>query len=320
MNLVKLKCSHLIKTGKNLENYNYILISAARNEAQYIEKTINSVINQTVLPLKWLIVNDGSSDDTEKIVNEYSSKYDFIELVNWQGNPNRSFGSKARAINWGYSKLKHLNFDYVGILDADVSFQYNYYQKVLDEFKRTPQLGIAGGILFDRHDHGFVPQYTQTNWSVSGPIQMFKRKCFEDIEGYYPLKHGGIDAVAEVMARMKGWKVQAFENLHVFHHRRTGGVSGSKFRTSFKNGYKEYAFGTHPLFQFVKCIYRMKESPLIIGGIIRMAGFFWAFIKREPYTLPEDVTKYLKHEQVKRLKRIFSQKQAAYNNIFLVIK
>jgi biofilm PGA synthesis N-glycosyltransferase PgaC len=282
----------------------YILLTAARNEEAYIERTIQSVVNQKALPRRWVVVSDGSTDRTDEIVARYVADYAFLELLRTEPDPERNFGSKTYALRAGYEQVKGLAYDYIGILDADVSFEPDYYERVMERFEACPELGLAGGILYDERNGGYIVQNTQTEWSVSGPIQMFRRACYEEIGGYRPLQRGGIDAVAEVMARMHGWKVQGFADLKVMHHRRTGSEKGNLLVTGFRDGIKEYAFGSHFLFEAAKCLYRIRAKPFLLGSVARMAGYCWASLKREPQPLPRDVIAFTKQEQVRRLRAL----------------
>jgi len=129
-----------------MNEFLYVLITATKNEEAYIEKMIQSAIAQTILPKKWVIVSDGSKDRTEEIVNQYAAQYEFIDLLRADADPQRNFGSKARAIAAGYERVKSIYHDYVGILDADVSFSPTYYESIMQKFEQNPRLGIAGGI------------------------------------------------------------------------------------------------------------------------------------------------------------------------------
>jgi len=280
--------------------FSYILITAAKNEETYIEKTIQSVIAQTAPPQKWVIVSDGSTDRTEEIVSQYAAKYDFIKLVSADAEAKRNFGSKVRAIAAAYERVKSIYHDYVGILDADVSFSPTYYESIMQKFEKNPKLGIAGGILFDRHKEKYVKQRTSTNWSVSGPIQMFRRECYEQIGGYVPVR-GGVDAVAEVMARMKGWEVRAFPEITVFHHRPTGAEKGSKWVICFNQGLEDYLLGYHFAFFVARCIARVIERPYLLGSLVMLCGYCWFWIRRTKRQVPSEFVQYLRREQLKRL-------------------
>jgi glycosyltransferase involved in cell wall biosynthesis len=288
----------------------YILITAARNEAAHIELTIRSVTAQTCLPEYWLIVSDGSMDDTDRIVAEAARRYPFVGLLRVDAAAERNFGSKAAAINAGYEKIKSRPHDFVGVLDADVSFKPDYYEEVMARFHQDPKLGIAGGVLTDMVDGRAVPQVTNPKWSVSGPVQMFRKEYFCDSGGYLPLR-GGIDAAAEVMARMRGWHVQAFPELEVLHHRQTGRENHSRLGVFFHRGLEDYRLGYYPLFFLARSIRRFGERPFVIGGLIMLCGFIWAAVTRQPKKVPPDFIRFLRQEQMERLRGCLGLKGGA---------
>ncbi len=285
----------------------YVLITAAKNEQEYIERTIRAVISQTVSPQKWVIVNDGSTDRTEEIIKRYAKKYEFIQLLQVSENRQRDFCSKVYALHAGYEQLRNEEYEFVGNLDADVSFDAQYYDKILEHFLKNPKLGIAGGIIWELLDDRFVSQNISLN-SVAGAIQLFRRPCYEEIGGYKPLKFGGEDAITEVLARKNGWLVQTFPEIKVFHHRRVTIGKGNILTTRFRQGMRDYLLGYHPVFYAAMCFYRVIDQPYFFGSIFKMCGYFWAAIQRERRVVPADFIKYLRWEQVRRLRFVFSKK------------
>jgi len=283
----------------------YVLITPARNEEAYIEKTIKSVVSQTILPKKWIIVNDGSSDQTTDIVNEYTRQYDFIKLVNVSRRGERNFGAKVRAIQYGYEHLGNTDFNFIGNLDADVEFDATYYEKIFEKFYENPRLGIAGGIIVEYGGAKFMEQNTSTN-SVAGAVQFFRRQCYEGTNGYIPLELGGEDVVVEVMARKHGWKVQTFPELKVLHHRRVAAVNGKILRGRFRQGVMNYSLGYHPFFQFIRCLLRIKDKPYFVGSLMMLLGYFGASFLRYKRVVPGDFMQYLRSEQMSRLYSCFS--------------
>lgn len=281
----------------------YVLISPARNEAAYIEKTITSVINQTILPRKWVIVSDGSTDRTDHIVRQYLPGNPYIELLRLDSGPTRNFGSKVKAFNAGYSRVRDLEYQFIGNLDADVSFQPNYYERVLDKFRHNPRLGLAGGEIFEPYD-GKIHRYQSSPWHLSGAIHLFRHRCFEDIGGYLALEHGCIDAIAVIMTRMHGWEIEKDPGLEVLHHRRHGKAKGVLY-TKYNYGRLEYGIGRHPLYEWAKCINRLREKPYILASLARLCGYLTAGITRSAPVVPHDVAAYLRREDLDRLADMF---------------
>jgi len=290
-----------------MSKYYYVLITPARNEQAFIEKTIKSVISQTIIPRKWVIVNDNSIDNTCEIVHAYSTAYSFIQLVHGEKRIQRDFSSKVNAINTALNHLKHIQYEFIGNLDADISFEPFYYESILEKFQRNVKLGIAGGFIHENYNGEFKSRPNNSIRSVAGGIQMFRRKCYEAIGGFLPLEKGGEDWCAEVMARMKGWQVEAFPEIKVFHHRHSATANMVNLRRKFISGLMDFSLGSHPLFELLKCFRRVKEKPYLIGAILRMCGFMWAYCKREKQVVSSDFIKYLRKEQMYRVKSLFNR-------------
>ena len=279
----------------------YILITPAKNEEDYIEKTIKSVINQTIIPKKWIIVSDGSTDKTDEIIERYLLKYKFIELLKKKGDDVRNFGAKARSISLAYQEVRKLDFEYVGNLDADVSFNRDYYENILKEFNANPKLGIAGGLRYDLINNKFYKLECAPD-SVGGPFQLFRRECYEKIGGYKPLRFGGIDAVAETSARMMGWEVKHFPEYKVFHHRQTGSAHNNIIKQKFRAGLRNYSIGYHPLFQLLKLKSNVFLRPYFFGSLFLLSGYIWGAIKRYEMPISKEFKEYLRSEQLNKIR------------------
>jgi len=282
----------------------YVIITPAHNEAAFIEKTIQSMISQTVLPERWVVVNDGSADQTAEIVKRYADQHGFMRLVNQARDPERNFARKAIAFDRGLKEIQDLDFDFIGNVDADMSFEPDYFENILREFEADPRLGIGGGIVYTKYTDNFAT-YDTTLDSVGGKVQLFRRKCFEDIGGYRPLRYGGIDATAEIMARMKGWRVRKSLANKTFEHRPTGFAYGNAVTAMRCEGRRFHSLGYDPVFFMLRCIYRLRDYPYVIGSAAALFGYFWSKVCGQPIVLPADVVSYLRMEQRAKLKNLF---------------
>jgi glycosyltransferase involved in cell wall biosynthesis len=282
-------------------NSSYVLITSARNEESYIGSTIQAVISQTVLPARWVVVSDGSTDMTDDIVAGYASSHGFIHLVRQMPSETREFGSKVRAINRAYELLKDMEFSFIGNLDADVTFGSSYYESILNRFHENRRLGIAGGICLDTED-ATMNRHLMSRDEVRGAVQLFRRSCYEEIGGYLVLPMGGIDTVAQIMARMHGWEVRSFGDQQALHHRRTGTAGISIHKARFREGMKHYYLGYHPVFMAAKCAHRMIDPPYIAGSALMLAGYLWANLRGEDRRIPAQVIDYSRKCQVLRMK------------------
>ena len=281
----------------------YVIITPAHNEEAFIEETISSMVAQTVLPLCWVIVDDASTDRTGLIVKEATERFPFIKLLTLQREQGRNFARKAVAFSVGWNAIQDLDFQYIGNVDADMSFGPEYFHNILQYFADAPQLGIAGGIVYTRFTDKFVT-YDTTADSVGGKVQLFRRACFESVGGYMPLKDGGIDTAAEIMARMNGWIVRKSFKDHTFEHRRTSFAWGSPLKAKVREGRHFHSLGYDPRFYFMRCIYRIKEYPFVIGSMSALWGYVSRMISREPAALPAEVVNYLRKEQRAKLRRV----------------
>lgn len=263
------------------KTFQYVIITAAFNESNFIEETLESVIRQTVLPYKWIIVDDGSTDSTEEIIKKYSSQYDFIQYHFREKLEGQAyFASNVEAIMDGYQKILDLEYDFLAILDADITLPEIYYEKIINYFSSDENLGIASGI-YENLINGKLYEVLSDRRSTPKAIQVFRRNVFEEIGGFLPLPHGGEDTISCVMARMAGWKVWSFPDIKVVHRRPTGtGAFGNICVVRFNQGICEYNLAAHPLFFFIKINRRaFLESPYLLGGLARLCGYIWAFMR-----------------------------------------
>lgn len=279
----------------------YVLMSAARNEELYIEQTINSVLSQSLKPKRWVIVSDGSTDRTDEIVSYHAARNSFIELVRVEGKQERHFASKVAALRVAYSRLEDLEFDFIGNLDVDITLEPEYYAKLIKKFDANVRLGITGGLILNPGPPQFLDTRVNLD-SVRGPIQFFRRRCFEEIGGFVPLVLGGEDAVAETMARMKGWEVRTFPDVKGVHLRETG-TAGKTIKTArMLAGARDYCLGYHPLFFCLKTVHRCLERPYVLGGFLMLIGYWRAWMTKTPSPLSNDFVAYLRSEQISRMR------------------
>jgi len=283
----------------------YVLITAARNEEAFIEKTIQSVIAQTVLPKKWVIVSDGSTDRTDEIVQSYAKGREWIELIRMPERKERHFAGKAYAFNSGCERTKDSNYDVIGNLDADISFGEDFFEYLLDKFKNMPELGVAGTHYMEGNFHSFKDSYIDVH-HVNGQCQLFRRQCLEEVGGYLPVKDGGVDWIAVITARMKGWKTYSFDERTFTHHRAMGTANSNAFKAKFHYGKKDYFFGGHPLWQVCRAIFQMTNKPYVIGGLLFLSGYIWAWLIGVERPVSKELIEFYRHEQMERLKKLFS--------------
>jgi len=275
------------------------LVTPARNEAALVESTIQAVIAQTVRPVRWIIVSDGSTDGTDDIVKDYAETYDWVEYLRMPERRERHFGGKAIAFNAAYERLRNVNYDIIGNLDADITIEQDQFALLLEKFQQNPRLGVAGAPFRDGA-HLYDYRFTSIE-HVSGACQLFRRECFEDIGGYKPVQLGGVDLIAVTTARMKGWETRTFPDRVCTHHRKVGSAERGWLEIAFRGGMGDYRLGMHPLWEIVRTPYQLTKRPIIAGGYLRLLGFFWAMVSNKKKVIPADVEKFRRKEQINRL-------------------
>jgi biofilm PGA synthesis N-glycosyltransferase PgaC len=283
----------------------YVLITPARNEAEFIELTIQSVVAQTIRPARWVIVSDGSTDGTDEIVRKYAADNPWIELVRMPERRERHFAGKVDAFNAGYARVKDLKYEVIGSLDADITFDEEYFSFLLRKLVEDPALGLVGTPFREGPNPIYDYRFMSTE-HVSGACQLFRRECFEDVGGYVPVKGGSIDHIAVVSARMKGWKTRTFLEKVSQHHRTMGSAKHGVLMARFRSGQKDYAMGNHPLWELFRSAYQMTKSPFVIGGLMGLSGYVWATIRRTQRPVTQELVAFQRREQMQRLRRFIA--------------
>lgn len=282
------------------EALKYLLITPAKNEETFVELTIQSVLKQTVRPVRWLIVSDGSTDRTDQIVRDYASRYDWIELFQMPERGTRDFGGKVLCVNTGYARIENLPHDIVASLDADISLQPDHFEYLLGKFREDPQLGLAG-VPFAEAGVTYDYRFSSAD-HVSGACQVFRRECFNEIGRYTQVK-SGIDVVAVLSARMKGWRTRTFTERHCEHHRPMGvAIHRNKLAANFKLGQTQYCLGFHPVWQIFRSVYQITRRPYIIAGTALCLGYFWAMAKRVKRPISTELVAFQRRDQMRRLR------------------
>jgi glycosyltransferase involved in cell wall biosynthesis len=289
--------------------YSYVLITPARNEEACIENTILSVMSQTITPLKWVVVSDGSTDGTDDIIKRYAAQLPWLEFVRVSNERERHFAAKVECFNAGYARVIGLSYNFIGNLDADVTFDKEYYEVLLGKFYEFKELGVAGTPFVEGRKQVYDYGYTNIE-HVSGLSQLFRRECFEEIGGYKPIKGGGIDWVAVTTARMKGWKTRTFTDKVCYHHRRIGTASSGELGAWFKRGGKDYYLGNHPLWELFRAAYQMTKRPFGIAGAALFFGYVWGMVSRIERPVSTELIAFIRHEQMDRLGQLLRKAMA----------
>ena len=276
----------------------YVVITPVRDEENHMEATIEAVAGQTIRPTEWVIVDDGSSDRTGEIIDQYAAKFSWISVVH---RSNRGFrksgGGVVEAFYDGYNALHHDDWDFVVKLDGDLTFARTYFEKCFEHFERDLKLGVGGGEIY--HDVGGVQKLeANPKFHVRGATKIYRRDCWEAIGGL--LRAPGWDTIDEVKANMLGWKTYSFGELQLVHHRLTGTADGL-LRDRIKHGIACYVSGYDPLFVVASCVSRLIQKPYIAGSAAIFYGFIKGYWVRMPRVNDKQLIKYLRTQQLRRL-------------------
>lgn len=285
----------------------YALVTPARNEERFIRATLDAVCCQTILPIAWVIVDDGSLDRTADIAEEYAKRASWIEVVKRPQRIERSFAGKAEAFNAGFERLRDKQFDVIGSLDADVTFEPDYFEYLLKQLRSSCRLGVVGtGMIeagYDPLRESFFNEY-----DVFGACQLFRRECFDDVGRYTPVHGGGIDWIAVRTARMKGWQTRCFLEKSFYHHRPMGATETNILRARFDYGKKDYFLGNHPLWEGFRILFQLTTRPYVIGGVLLMAGYLYGVIARIDRPLSPELMRFHRNEQLRRLRGLLRER------------
>jgi poly-beta-1,6-N-acetyl-D-glucosamine synthase len=276
----------------------YVVITPVRDEEAHLHNTLECMLRQTILPAEWIIVNDGSTDSTASIIDEYAGRYSWIRSVHRQ---NRGFrkpgGGVVEAFNEGYQTLQAEDWDFIIKFDGDLSFDPDYFERCFRNFVDNPKLGIGGGTICYVVDG--VKEFEEAPaFHVRGATKIYRRSCWEAIGGFWPAP--GWDTMDEVKANSLGWNTMSFKDLHLVHHRPTGEADGF-WSGLVKYGRANYICGYHPLFMLGKIVRRLAVKPPVVGALALMYGYVTGYLKRIPQVDDPVAIAYLRRQQLNRL-------------------
>jgi biofilm PGA synthesis N-glycosyltransferase PgaC len=285
----------------------YVVISPVRNEEDYIQRTYESVVAQTVRPVQWIIVNDGSTDKTEAMVQAYAAEHAWIKLVTLT---DRGFYFPGTGVvnvfNAGLAAVSVAEWDFVVKLDVDLSFEPGYFEELLNRFEKNPKLGMASGVTFLESQGTWVMEPVMEDHPV-GPSKVYRRTCFEQIGGLKAVP--GWDLADLLAAQMAGWQTMCFRDLMVKHYRPTGTRRDGLWARSVLQGRFEYRHGYAFWYTVLKAVFHLFGSASVVASAGKIYGYIYAVFARDDYIFEEDMRKFLRAKQFHsffgRLKGVF---------------
>lgn len=285
-----------------------VIITPTRNEEKYIRTTIECMIKQTVLPIKWVIVNDGSTDKTGIIIQQYIEEFPFIEYVSLEDRGYRHPGKGVvEAFYEGYKKIEAFVFDIVAKFDSDLEFPPDTLEKICQSFKNDQYLGIVGGAIYEQvNNQGIFKKLYVPEGYVCGINKFYRKKCFEDIGGL--IFRAGWDGVDNIRANMKGWKTGEVKSLTIHHLKLTGTAHGEGLKKACeKYGDISYYMGGYIWYFILRMILRSIEARNPKVGYFMLQGYLNSFMKKE-HREPEEFREFLKRKQLKHTAYLLTNK------------
>ncbi len=270
----------------------YVIVSPVKDEEQYVEFALQSVINQIIRPVLWILVDDGSKDRTSEVIKRYAESYSFIRLVHNSRAGDRKPGSAIiRAFNFGCQALGDRAYDLIVKLDCDISFESDYFQKLLIKFSGDERLGIASGVYLEMDQDGVWKEVAMPHYHAAGACKVIRLKCFKNIDGF--IVSAGWDTVDEIRAMTQGWKTSHFSDLQMHHHKPEGSGIGP-IRTSLMHGEIYYLTGGSILFFLLKVFHRIGARPYVLSAFALTCGYIRAVLKRKKLLVTKGEALYYK--------------------------
>ncbi len=278
----------------------YLVVTPARNEARFIERTLRSMLAQTVRPALWIIVDDGSTDETAAVVERYAAHCGWIRLLRLPSQrEQRAGGSKVvRAFNAGYALVGEERFDFIVKLDADLTLPPNYFAEVSRCFAEHPRVGLCGGYCVIEREGALVPESYTTD-HVRGAFKAYRRESFDAIGGL--LEVWSWDGLDEAALAWRGWELKVLP-LPVVHHRPTS-TEYNLFWHSWRTGREMYKERVDPLSLFIVAGVHLPRRPVLVGSLLFVVGYVWAWVRREPRVVNEDLARFIQQDRYDKVRR-----------------
>lgn len=277
---------------------NYYIVIPAHNEEAFITLTLESLISQTVLPKKVVIVNDNSTDKTAEIVTAFAKENPFITLVNKTSSAIHLPGSKViQAFHKGYETLDE-NYDVIVKLDADLILPNNYFETVLNIFEKDATVGMAGGFAYIEKNGEWILENLTDKDHIRGAFKAYRKDCFSQIGNLKPAM--GWDTVDELLSKFYGWKVVTDSSLIVKHLKPTGANYNKTAR--YKQGEAFYTLGYGFLITAIASakLAMMKKKPFLFLDYIK--GFWKAKSAETPLLVTNEQAKFIRNYRLKKMK------------------
>jgi biofilm PGA synthesis N-glycosyltransferase PgaC len=279
----------------------YAIISPVRDEQEHIGQTLDSVVSQTIRPRQWIIVDDGSNDQTPTIVSEYAKIFPWIQLIHRKDRSYYHLGAGViEAFYQGLSHVELSTIEFIGKLDGDLVLDSDYFQQLLKRAADDAKLGIVSGVTYFMYGGQRILEDTPAHHTI-GAASLWRSTCFQEIGGLVPAL--GWDVLDEIRAQMRGWKTRSYPELQILHLRPMSS-KGGVYKGRLQEGLTDYLLGYHPLFELARCHYRMTHPPYFAGGLFTLFGYIKAAIRGEKQIVTAEERRFLQKQQLRRLLKL----------------
>jgi len=284
----------------------HVIITPVKNEQEYLQRTISSIIKQTITPSEWIIIDDNSTDGSGEIIMKFQKEFSFIKYISLGASNKRKRGREiAMLFIEGYNNLSNDNWEYISKIDADMIIPEDYFEKLFSEFERDSNIGILGGTCYVESSKGQHIEKVRKD-HVRGGLKTYRRGCYEEIGGI--IAEDGWDGIDEINAQMLGWQTLSIQDLKVEHLRPTGNESGI-LRNCFISGEYSHYMGYMTSYIFARSCIRMMKKPYILGGFLMFSGYVWRILRIYPRKNDKEFIKFIRKKQLNELVKRINNKQ-----------
>ncbi|MEX0772383.1 MAG: glycosyltransferase family A protein [Balneolales bacterium] len=276
----------------------FAVITPAYNEENYIKHTLESVAKQSLKPSSWIIVDDGSTDSTFELISEYAQDFSWIQAEKKPIKFNHQAGAGVvQTFNYGLERLPFSNYDVIVKLDADLTLPEDYFDRVAEEYRKDPKLGMCGGVCVVEENGEYVFESVADPDHLRGPIKSYRKACFEQIGQIRPIY--GWDTLDELLALYYGWNIKVLQDLKVVHHRKTHSETKS-LQILLQSGRAFHTMGYGPFVALFSALKQIKLPPAGLSSIVIYWGYLSAWFSFSEQAVSHDEAKFIRRYRYKR--------------------
>lgn len=284
----------------------FLVVTPAKNEARYIARTIASAIKQTILPQQWIIVDDGSTDDTAEMADRAAEQHSWIEVLRKPSSAQRRVGlATLDAINLALTHTHVQDFDFLCVLDADIELPPTYFEQLFAAFDSNPKLGIAAGQVYEYDSKGRLAPMRGAPEATAGAVKCWRRECFAQIGGL--IEEPGWDGIDQYQAALAGWTTRTFdgEGVRVLHLRQMGASHRGILHGRMRRGRSGYYMGSHPAWMLASALFHIFDSPCVAASMATLAGYFGAWWQNAPRINNPALIGFIRKKQMSTLQSMW---------------